>query len=329
MIAIVEQEVFSAASGLALQSLLHLGYEGRHLIQTDPPYDPSPTAEGTVQRWLSGLDKVSRDQSVLALETGLEQAATDSPPELSIRIAAIDQPNWAASSPRLPLGEGLRLLHQPLQLLLENQHNDGAFLCSVPPAPWRERLRTFLKNGWIELAHGGGSDMTKRIERVPREETLRLWALFDSDAREPGCPSEESEHKRRTCLAKDVAHHQLARRESENYLPPQALQAWAAKSSGNLRAARRRKADTFAGLQPEQRQHYNMKEGFAGDRKHLRNIPALFDSCSTHRDLQTGFGRDIASLFHEEDFPLHEEWLRRDGQHPETLAMVQSILRRL
>lgn len=171
--------------------------------------------------------------------------------------------------------------------------------------------------------------MKARLSGLAHGESLRLWVLFDSDALEPNRPSKEANEKRELCEASRVPYHQLQRREIENYLPRQVLRTWAERSPGNVRAARRRKALAFAGLLPEQRYHFNMKDGFVGDRGVPGGIPALFSDCAAHRDLQSGFGRDIASLFQKKDVPIHEEWLRRDGQHPETLGMVQSILQRL
>lgn len=134
MIVIIEDEVFTSQAGLALQSLFWLGYEGRHLVQTDPPYKPE--GNEAVNRWLAGLDTLSREQAELALEIGVEQAVKASPPEITIRIAEVTSADWAAASPRLPLTDALGLLYQPLRLLVEDQQSDGTFLLSVPPSPW-------------------------------------------------------------------------------------------------------------------------------------------------------------------------------------------------
>lgn len=140
-------------------------------------------------------------------------------------------------------------------------------------------------------------------------------------------PSQQSEALRHACLGAGIPYHQLLRRASENYLPVKALQGWVESSAGNLRTSRRRKANAFASMSPVHRSHYGMKHGFQGDRK--EGIPAFYGAFADHADLQDGFGRDIASLYHQEHFPVREEWLEKDGQYPETLAMIQSILRRL
>lgn len=170
--------------------------------------------------------------------------------------------------------------------------------------------------------------MKPRLEGASREESLRLWALFDSDAREPGRPSASSEAILHACKQRQVAHHRLRRRAIENYLPVKALEAWAHLGGDRTRRTTRRKAvAAFAAMQPEHRHHYNMKAGFEKDRP--TGIPPFFESYADHPDLQKGFSGSIADLFHQEDFAILEDWMEKDGQHDETVAMVQSILRRL
>ena len=322
MIVIIEDEVFAAPSNsLDLLGVFQLGATGRHRVQTDPLY-PSPGSK--LERWLQRLaDESLRDEVKLALEIGLEQDARGLPADISIRITADRQPRWTSSPPRLPLKTAHSFLQEKLRLLVENRHNDGAFIRAVAPGSVREELSKALEDGWIEIEHGGGMDMRTRIETASRQEAMRLWALSDSDAREPGRPSKLQEALGRLCAHRGVAHHLLQRRASENYLPPQALEAWVYSGPKSTHDSRRDTVKTFARLKPKQRHHYNMKRGFNGDRP---NIPSLFDDCSQHPHLQSGFGENIAVRFHQ---PIQEEWLRKDGQQPETLAMVQSILRRL
>ena len=264
----------------------------------------------------------------MALETGLEEDDSDIPSDLVIRIGSVQAPDWEANPPRLSVSAGLAVLRRPLRLLLENRHNDGAFLRTVAPPPWRERYLKLLNDGWIEIDHGGGlSDMRTRAGSVRREEAMRLWALFDSDAREPGRPSPQSELFRAICDSAGIAHHQLRRRHIESYLPVQALMAWVSLGTKATRKARRQTAEAFAAMPAPQRHHYNMKGGFQKDRLH--GIPAFFGAHADDPRLQAGFDESIAMLFHQQDFPIREEWLIRDGQSPETTEIIQSIFRQL
>jgi hypothetical protein len=239
-------------------------------------------------------------------------------------MAAAD---WNANPRRLPLHQAIPILRRPLGLLVENKRNDGAFLRAVTPKPWRDHLLRALARGSVEIIHGGGADMRPLLDASAQEQCLRLWALFDSDAREPGRPSTASEALRKACLQKGVAHHQLRRRAIENYLPVKALEAWIDTGPRDRREDRRRRVAAFAAMDPEFRHHFNMKGGFERDRR--EGIPGFFLPHADHRDLQSGFGREIAELFYEGRFQIAEEWLAKDGQYPETLSMVQSILRRL
>lgn len=126
--------------------------------------------------------------------------------------------------------------------------------------------------------------------RPPR--ALRTSVLFDSDALRPGVPSGESEAKSRAC--EGLHHHQLEARSIENYLPLDALSRWAAG-----RSSREALLSAFLLLSPDQRYHYNMKAGFAGDRPRAAEAGRLYDNVPARvRDaLAEGFGKDIATLF--------------------------------
>jgi len=249
--------------------------------------------------------------------------------EVVVRVGEIASADWLSSPPRLPPQAALALLRRPLRLLVENRQNDGAFLRAVAPGLWRERLVRALAHRWIELDHGGGSTMKPLLEEVSLEDSIRLWALFDSDAREPERPSAASEALDQVCEQKKIAHHRLQRRAIENYLPVKALEAWAHNFRGNAprRRTRSKAVAAFAAMQAEHRHHYNMKAGFEKDRP--AGIPSFFGPHADHPDLQKGFGDSIAELFHQREFALQEDWLEKDGQHKETVAMVKSILRRL
>jgi hypothetical protein len=333
LIVVIEEAVFASTrtEQVALVSLLRLGFEGRHRVQTDPAW--APGGDSAVHRWLAKQSRDLREEIELAFEYGLEADAHGIPSDLCIRVGDLAEPSWEASPPRLPVTIAVAFLRTPLRLLVENRRFDGGFLQAVAPEPWRRHLKSVLDGRQIELAHGGGlSDMKPRVDEMTGhpEEPLRHWVLFDSDAREPGRPSEPSEALRRACIRAGVAHHQLRRRAAENYLPLSALAAWVSLGHRSERAARRRRVEAFSALSAPQRHHYNMREGFGKDRKDRRQgIPALQAEVAEHPELQEGFGRTVRELFLQESFELREEWLLRDGQREETLPMIEAIFRRL
>src|SRR5215204_7323557 len=98
---------------------MRLGFEGWHLIQTDPVFDLA--ADRAVNRWLAMQDLSAREEVQLTFEIGLEEAALGVPLENSLRITEIPAPDWRVNPPRVPLDLALLLLRTPLRLLVENR----------------------------------------------------------------------------------------------------------------------------------------------------------------------------------------------------------------
>ncbi len=333
MIVVVESEVFTSerTDQVQLLRLLDSGFQGQHRVQTDPPYDPLADSPA-LNRWLEDLSPRRLQEEVrLALESGMETDVQGVPCDVEIRVADIEDAEWAAQPPRLPLPAAAELLGRSLRLLVENQRNDSAFVLAVVPEPWRRHLRGVLERRWAEFEHGGGlTEMRSRVEEATADavESLRLWVMFDSDAREPGKPSRDSEELKGACQRTRVAHHQLHRREAENYLPLRSLTAWAELGKAREKRVRRQKVDAFAGLSAPQRHFYNMKEGFRRDQRSAE-IPGFYGSEAGNPHLQEGLDKNIGALFHRKEELILDEWLLKDGQTDEMLPMAQAILRRM
>ena len=322
MIVLVDDGVFASRrnDSLDLLALLRLGFEGRHLVQTRPSWEPGTKL--AVNRWLADQSPEVREQAELALSSGLEEAVRF-PPALTVSVVDGTTPQW--NPPRLPLDMALRVLERPLKLLVEDAENDAAFLRTAALEHWRTALDRSFADGWIEVEHGGGIPrMLPRLKGRPTSELLRLWVLFDSDAREPDRPSAQSEELRDLCEDQAVAHHQLRRRAAENYLPLPALAAWAKIGPRSKRKELQATYLAFKEMKATLRHHYHMRGGFAKDEE--EGIPALFDDFSRRPELRHGFGRNVRELFKQEHFRFQEEWLRRDGQQEEASRIVQSIL---
>ncbi len=322
MIVIVDDAVFASRrhDALELAALLRLGFEGRHLVHTDPPWAPDqPLA---VNSWLAEQYPALREQAELALSAGIEEAIR-SPPALTLRVEEGSEPS--VSDLRFPLADALRILERPLRLLVENAENDGAFLRTVAFDQWRVELDRALAAGWAEVEHGGGLEsMLSLLEGRGSSDRLRLWVLFDSDAREPESPSERSEVVRAHCEAHRIAHHQLRRRAAENYLPLPALAAWTQIVPRNTRKKHHLTYLAFKEMKAPQRHHYNMRQGFAKDEE--EGIPPFFGEFAHDPKLRNGFGRGVRGLFKQEKFRFQEDWLRKDGQQEETSLMIRAIL---
>lgn len=343
MIVIVDDSVFASRDADELAALLRISHDKPyHRIQTDPPWDPAQSMN--VNRWLAEQSQSLREKAELTLRSGIEDDVLGLPLEIRIRIVETDEPDWNRDPPLLPLDEARRLLERPLRLMLEDEESDGAFLKTVPPRHWRAEFQKALEKHWLEIEHGGGIPrMLPRLKERSRQDILRLWVLFDSDAREPPEPgkpvraSEESQEICRLCQVRSIACHQLRRRAAENYLPLQALSAWiesprsqderARNEKRRARKELRRTYLAFKRMSREQRHHYDMKSGFSRDQRTA--IPTSFTEHAKVPELQSGFGRSVYTAFKQEHFTFHEEWLIRDGQQEETTRMILSILRRL
>jgi len=341
MIILVEDGVFvpGQAEPLDLLELLGLGYRGWHEVQIDPPWDDQLSL--AVNRWLEKLSpREMREQAVLALEVGLEAATRGERSEPVLRICGDSESCWDAQPPRLHLGEALRILRRPLQVMVEDRVNDGDFLHAVTPQHWRGALRKAMDAGQIEIVHGGGlPGMKSQIMNSSPERCIRLWALFDSDAEIPGEMSIPSQELSKLCHDRQVTFHRLQRRAAENYLPLEALAAWThlgehQRRQGellpiNVRKNRKKVYLCFKQMGADQRYHYPMRDGFNKYLKKEVPVPKFFGEFGRRKELRDGFSTSIRGLFRQKYFRFHEEWLRRDDQQNETTHMVRSIFRHL
>lgn len=162
---------------------------------------------------------------------------------------------------------------------------------------------------------------------------FRSWAIFDSDALVPEHPSKEAMAKVKACKEARVQHHMLARRAIENYLPPDVLEQAAPHNHKDHQ--QRKTAKTFSRLSPQQRMHFNLKDGFDGDKARLASggkdasvgaaVQALYASIPSkdHASLSSGFGSEIARLFKE---GVSEASRRKDGQETEMVPLFRAIL---
>lgn len=354
MIAIIEDEVFGDPdpdNQLDILHILRLGFRERHYVQTEPLFEHDGTRE--VNRWFAGQSRSIHDAFEQVMESGfaIETTGFAPRPMQRIRVAMIESPDWDAAEPRLPVKVACRLLDTPLRLLVENARNDAAFVRACARPDLRERLERAETEGWVEFVNGGGlPEIRHRVRGDGRNPSLalRLWVLFDSDARvrfDPETqkpiddavpdkygPSRMSRDVKRACeRARGTIHaHQLGRRSIENYVPKRVLQAWAGRERQRERA---RKVDAFLGMTPEQQHYFNMKwsdknkGGLGGDSRGDGIAPIYGDDLRKNKHLATGFAK-LADFYHEKDFPIERAWFN-DGQLDELDPVIHSIFERM
>lgn len=355
MIVIVEEAVFSSSrtSLLELLAVFQACFDGRHDLITDPPFEKG--ASPAIDAWLASLPEPLKDEATFVLDEGASAASQRTAAAVRLRVSERESSDLRSGTPTATLTDALQVLQTPLRLLVENRRNDGAFLRTLAPPTWRERFVEALKRRWIELDNGGGlgelTAMVKAAARCPMDH-MRLWVMFDSDAREPGKPSGDARAALAACREITqpwpVPTHCLERRAIENYLPIQALFAWAEVASGPEKTRLRRCAEAFKELNQPQRAHYNMKRGLWGEltserqRSYIQQDSDVIDEMDLppllrglpeerRRHLLHGFGKDVGSLFHDEGsgVRVEEDWLRREIPDQVRATLIQSIFDRM
>lgn len=325
----------------ALLSLFRLGLERHRLVLAN---DPAPGFE----QWSDGLDEWSRELSHSVLDRGMTEGARE-PSDVVIHVKAAPSDGGTRTPPelRLPelrLDDALDVLQRPYRLLLENARSDGNFLLALMTDDERDFLLRRIDAEWLEFENCGGLGgllvRSDEISDVPHGR-LRCSALFDSDAAQPGQPSQDSAKAALACGKGAIHHHQLHRRAIENYLPLGALDAWTRDAQGSKRPARRarwRKFRAFKKLTPAQRHHFHMKDGF-GDG--TAAVGTLFEGVPSpiKQALGGGFGKSLTKHFGARKFahgkskwePLtvDEHQLRKDGAWDELRPFIEQLLARI
>lgn len=287
--------------------------------------------------WRDCRPTYEREMIEQSIKASLERATRTHTIEIR---ATTGQSDWTADPTRIGPADLWDVLSAPLTILVEHEVNDAAFLKAVPFGFEAKTFRDLVASGRVRFDNGGGSAMKAVIVdrgRVPAR-AHRMWAVFDSDALVPGKPSKESEGKVNACKAARIRWHRLERRAIENYLPP--IEVAEAKKTKPLEF--QQAAGSFKRLHAAQRAHFNLKEGFDGDRAHLEaggtdatlrsDVEALFAGAPVAK-LAKGFGRDIAERFvpdPDRGRPGISDHVRRiDGQEAEMVPLFRSILRSL
>lgn len=181
------------------------------------------------------------------------------------------------------------------------------------------------------MEHCGGNDHLEKRAKEARKHAgtrMRHSAIFDGDGMRPGSPSAKSRGIRDLCYP-EVHHHQLERRAIENYLPRAALERWVKLTQGQARRERAAQVAALFALSADQRAHYNMKEGFAGDIPNARRAGDLFNglSAETLRLLNEGLDKKIAKLYQDGAVRYHE--LEKTAQIESVQAFAREIVERI
>jgi hypothetical protein len=187
----------------------------------------------------------------------------------------------------------VRALQTPAYVLVENRESDGAFLLTMIKAFDRDDLLLAIHQGWLDVRQlGGFGEVGKAVEQL-RSLTvgpLRIIVIADSDQSYPGDHTPTIEKVQSSCDPGGIPYVILKKRKIENYIPIDYLP----RSST-------RKA--LLHLSEQQRDHYEMKRGFARDQYGRAVIPdqqtELFKDVRSAvlAGLSGGFGKRISEVF--------------------------------
>ena len=311
----VVQAVMGTAAVWKLYTLLGYACTGRHLISFDPP--------DCLDAWLQTIDSGASEAYLYAIDLSSREWRDAAHNAATIRIEQNTAISWADPLAILPLDDALQVLAEKLGFLLENGENDWHFLLGIMPKSQRERIQNACDQGWLEPLHGGGSTIVAQLHARLKQphRGLRTAMMFDSDRRHPLELAEtwhpnEIIHGPKKCdayewevLVKEKIpsrYWRLQRRFIESYMPDGQLRL--VVDSNKVATL-----EAFLRMSPEQRWFYNMKQGFAQDRKSEK----IDDSdIATRIEVGDMRQRDLYRHISEQDKIVLESGLGKQlGQH--------------
>lgn len=237
------------------------------------------------------------------------RAAIDAPtpgPRTWLIVVTDEAPSVSERVVRCAPAEARRLATNALRVILENATSDGGFVRSLAATFAATTVTTAIERGWLVFDQAGGSgEFVKRATALLAQAipAARLLCLMDSDRLVPGPLPVKVEARRSDLAGLGVDSFVLHKREVENYLPPSAVD----------RDRRRSVYVSWLTLTPAQRDHFDMKHGFAiapttGEVIVPPGQESLFANVSGwHRErLVGGFGKAVGEAFDGTRFDVAE-----------------------
>lgn len=250
-----------------------------------------------------------------------------SPSLITVKVEDTSTSIWTSLPIRLTLSDAIGLTQRPFSIVVENRVNDRAFLLAVASQEARRELVELEKEGTLQFENGGGvgtmvQTLTADLDSAERSAIpISKFFLFDSDALSPDEPSAQSESLRRLCASLRIPHYQLRRRAIENYIPCNTMRHWV-HGSNKRRQRKERVFMVYVAMSESQRAHFPVKDGFTKPYS-----VTLYSTLSEpqRRDIHSGFGSSVTSIFREIPIELRE--LERHGVNQELSEPIGNILR--
>ena len=320
---VLSEDVFKISTtddAWKLHKLLTFSCEGRHTIACTSPV--------LLEEWLSQIDAPTASAYRTAVNLSGRNSAVLPYNSATVFIKDTHSPVWNDPEAELSIDDALKLLKEPLGILLENSENDLFFLLGIMRPSERARMKRAIENRWAIPVHGGGSNIVAQLNKRLSQEFvgLRTFVLFDSDRRHSAeldlnwAP--QSSESCQGYIVETVVRPKLpmrfwmlARRFIESYMPKSVLVK--APSQAGTPAA----IEAFFRLSEHGRWFFNMKKGFNGDLAHENRHRSrdLYDGIDPEDkvQLENGFGSGLANLFGgavENEFEWDNEALREASE---------------
>lgn len=314
---LIDDAVFmDSQAALRISHLVMMGGKARFR-----PIPEKLDGEGT-RSWLAKFlpDHSADYQLIFDCAVDLESRE---PSAVSVTVCATNRSIWSPH-PRITLDDALILVQRPFSIVVENRISDRAFVLAMAPQEVRKMLLRLEEEGTLQFENGGGITVMHQTlaADLPSNPDIatRKFFLFDGDAQEPGAPSRQSEQLRHLCEVNSVPFYQLQRRAIENYIPSNAIRKWVCQN-GKRRVAKMKTAKAFVSMNPTQRAHFHLKDGFSKE-----HSEALYSdvSDSEKASLRNGFGKSITSIYIHES--LEESDIARSGAALELTAPFGKII---
>jgi hypothetical protein len=293
---IIEIEAAVFEEQMAHQDIDRIVYkieDGWHVWDTEPHENFDAIAQST---WAQESARTTRIAKELFIAATTRSAWGFGPHTRRIRVAL--EPR---SDDELTPTDARALAEQKLRLLVENRDGDGAFISRIvneldaPLAKYFGDLSSTECPVDIDSL-GGKGQMKSHVEAVSiRPFRPRLVVVADSDRTGPQqSPDTAGQRLQHACEQRGIACWILQKREAENYLPQELLEA-----KEHADCAHQRRVDAWSKLSDEQKDYYDMKNGLPAEVEDvdgdLTAEQALFSSIGVadRAVLESGFGPKI------------------------------------
>lgn len=206
------------------------------------------------------------------------------------RVVTVDE---TSSPTTFTPQQAFDILRRPVYVIVENSNADRAFIQRMAAIYGANELSRAIVNEFIEFVHsGGGGEMVRLArEHLPTLGPRRTFIFADSDSLFPGHVSRQVQRLTECCLSDEIPGFLLSKREIENYLPVEALQA-----------SDSRQVAAFLELSADQQSHLDMKGGVVNQGVvHIHADQVALFAGVANRVLSelNGFGRDVGRYFGE------------------------------